>query len=385
MLFPSGRLCLGTARLVVTAALFLGIVNATAVATVELPTTQDDRLIPVFQATRVWNGVTTTREGRVFVCYPSADGPGVQAEEILPDGNRRPYPDQEWNGWRPGQGQDLAHGFVCVNALRVGPDGKSLWIVDAGATGPGKPAVPGGGRIVQVDLPTDRVVRVYQLDQALREKSYVDDLRFHGELAYITDVGAPGLIVLNLRTGQARRLLDGDPSTTARRPMYADGQVQYDTDGKERISHADQLEISPDGKFLYYQPCPGPMSRIETRWLDDPNIPPAELARRVENPWWDAPTSGGTAIDADGNLYVSDPNRRQILKVTPTKEVSTLIADPRLIWSDAMWIDDAGFLWIPATQQNLTPGFTGGKQLVRYPVWIYKMQIGARPAPNDHP
>ena len=50
-----------------------------------------------------------------------------------------------------------------------------------------------------------------------------------------------------------------------------------------------------------------------------------------------------------------------------------------------MWIDDDGFLWIPSTQQNLTPGFTGGKQTVNYPVWIYKMQIGARPAPNDHP
>ena len=61
-----------------------------------------------------------------------------------------------------------------------------------------------------------------------------------------------------------------------------------------------------------------------------------------------------------------------------------MVADPRLEWSDAMWIDDDGFLWMPATQQNRTPGFTGGKMEVEYPVWIYKMQIGAKPAPNDH-
>jgi hypothetical protein len=50
-----------------------------------------------------------------------------------------------------------------------------------------------------------------------------------------------------------------------------------------------------------------------------------------------------------------------------------------------MWIDDAGFLWIPATQQNLTPGFDGGKMSMNYPVWIYKMKIGAKPSPIDHP
>jgi hypothetical protein len=34
---------------------------------VELPTEQDPRLVSVFQAGRVWNGVTTTTDGRVFV------------------------------------------------------------------------------------------------------------------------------------------------------------------------------------------------------------------------------------------------------------------------------------------------------------------------------
>ena len=64
--------------------------------------------------------------------------------------------------------------------------------------------------------------------------------------------------------------------------------------------------------------------------------------------------------------------------------MTTLVADPRLQWSDAMWIDNERFLRMPATQQNRTPDFTGGKQEVDYPVWIYKMQVGAKPAPNDH-
>ena len=360
------------------AAVFFGGGDALAV---DLPTKQDPRLIPVYQANRVWNGVTTTRDGRVFVCYPGADGPGVQVEEIRPEGTRVPYPDAQWNAWK--SGQDIAHGFVCVNALRIGPDG-SLWIVDAGSPGSNQPAVPGAGRIFQVDLKTNQVARVYPLTEAAKPRSYIDDIRFNGPTAYITDVGEPGLIVLDLKSGKARRVLDGDPSTTARRPMYADGVVQRDKDGKDRVAHADQLEVSPDGKYLYFQPCPGPMARIGTRWLDDPTLTSTELARHVEN-WWDAPTCGGTAIDAAGNLYFSDTNAERILKITPDKEVTTLVADPRLQWSDAMWIDDQGFLWMPATQQNRTPGFNGGRQEVEYPVWIYKMQIGAQPAPNDHP
>ena len=344
------------------------------------PAQQDSRLQPVFGSKRVWNGVTTTQDGRVFVCYPGADGPGVSVEEILPDGTRQPYPDAEWNGWKTGQ--SILHAFVCANALRIGPDGK-LWIVDAGSTGPNQPAITGAARVVQIDLQTNQMERIYSLGTATKVKSYVDDIRFNGLQAYLTDAGEPGLIVLDLAGGSARRLLDGDPSTSDRRPMYADGKIMYDKDGKERVSHADQLEVSPDGKYLYYQPCPGPMARIGTRWLDDPTIPPAEIAKHVEA-WWDAPTCGGTAIDARGNLYFSDTNRQRILKITPEKEISTVVADPRLEWSDAMWIDDAGFLWMPATQQNFTPGFTGGKQEVNYPVWIYKLQIGAKPAPNDH-
>ena len=347
----------------------------------ELPTQPDARLVPMFQSDRVWNGVTTTRDGRVFVCYPDADGPGVGVAEVKPDGSRQPYPDAEWNRWQPKQ--STLHAFVCANALRVGPDG-NLWIVDAGSSGPGEPAEKGAGRVVQVNLRTNQLIQIFLLNDALKGKSYVDDIRFNGPEAYLTDAGEPGLIVLDLPSGTARRLLDNDPSTMDRRPMYADGKITYDKNGKERISQADQLEVSPDGKYLYYQPCPGPMSRIETRWLDDPLIPAPEVAKHVEA-WWDSPTCGGTAIDAGGNIYFSDTNQQRILKITPQQEISTVVADPRLEWSDAMWIDDAGFLWMPVSQQNLTPGFTGGKQEVRYPVWIYKMQIGAKPAPNDHP
>ncbi|SDU15721.1 Major royal jelly protein [Verrucomicrobium sp. GAS474] len=347
------------------------------------PQPVDGRLIPAYQSDRIWNGVTLTGGGRVFVAFPG-DGPGIQLGEINADGKAVPYPDAAWNGWIAGQDQAQAPkaAFVHVNALRIGPDGK-LWVVDAGAPGIGKAAVPGGARLIRFDLVKNAVEQIYPLQAGVKPKSFIDDFRFNGENVYLTDAGEPALLVLNMRTGVVRRLLDGDVSTTDHRPVMADGKVLRDEKGKPVWIHADQIEVAPDGHEVYYQPASGPMSRIAAGWLDDSTLDPATIGTYVE-PWLDTPTAGGTAIDAEGSIYLTDPNHRRILKIARDKTVTTLVADPRLIWADALWIDHDGFLWIPATQMNLGKGLNNGKSEIRYPVWIYKMKIGVGPAPNDH-
>lgn len=347
-----------------------------------LPTREDPRLVPVYHGDRAWNAVTTTRDGRVFVGFPQADRPGAQVEELARGGTGRPYPDAAWNAGAK-DGGEVAHAFVLINSIRIGPDG-ALWLVDAGAPGIGKPAVKGGARLFRVDLGTNAIARVYDLGAVAGPRSFVDDVRFHGGTAYLTDAGMPGLIVLDLASGRARRVLDGDRSTTDQRPMFADGRLLVDKDGQPVRVHADQLELSPNGATLYFQPASGPMWRVATRWLDDPAVPAAALAGHVER-FADTPTTGGTAIDARGNLYVADENRRRILRITPVGAASTLVSDPRLAWVDAMWVDSDGFLWMPAAQLNLTPGMNGGTNAVHYPVWIYKLRIGAGPSPLDHP
>ncbi len=357
-----------------------GIVNGRA-APADLPVQQNPNLIPMYHSDRIWNGVATTRDGRVFVGFPQADQPGVQIEELAEDGTATPFPDAAWN--TPVKDGDISHAFVLVNSLRIGPDG-ALWVVDAGAPGLGHPAIKGAARLIRIDLAGNKVTRIYDLAQVADEHSYIDDVRFHGGLAYLTDAGTPGLIVLDLATGAARRVLDHDKSTTDQRPMYADGRLLMDKDGNPVRVHADQLEVSPDGQTLYFQPASGPMWRVGTKWLDDPAVAATDLAGHVEH-FVDTPTTGGTAIDAQGNIYVSDENRRRILRITPAGDISTVVADPRLVWVDAMWIDDAGSLWMPAAQLNLIPGLNKGKAAVAYPVILYRMGIDAQPSPIDHP
>ncbi|RAN93418.1 hypothetical protein GAR05_05502 [Micromonospora saelicesensis] len=341
-----------------------------------LPTEEDHRLTPVLHEDRVCTGVTTLR-GRVFLSYPSADRPGVQVVEALSDGRRVPYPDAAWNR----AGQPPSGAFVHVNGLRVGPDGR-LWIVDSGSPRIGGAQVPGGARLIAVDPDDDHVERVYHLDEAVHPGSYVDDVRFNGRVAYFSDAGAAGLIVLDLDSGRSRRVLDGHPST-AGGPVVADGRALRDPGGAEVRLHVDQLEVSPEGRWLYYQPASGGMSRIATRWLDDPSVSADELARRVER-WCDTPSTGGTAIDATGTIYLSDLERRRVLVLAPDRSVRTLVADPRLAWVDAMWLDADARLWMPAAQLHLTAGLNGGVSAVEYPVQIYRMPVEIGPPARDH-
>jgi len=336
---------------------------------------EDARLVPVYHADMVWNGVTTAPDGRVFVDFPPmGQTPGPQVAEIGKDSSLHAYPDASWNRRSPGQ--DSSHVWLRVNAVRVGPDG-NLWVVDCGAPGSGSTAVS-GAKIVAFNLSTNQVVRIYEFHSPIvGANSYIDDIRFNGNMAYITDAGVPGLIVMNLDTGAQRRVLDHDRSTTAERPIMAEGQVLKTPDGQLLKIHADQLEVSPDSQYLYFQPASGPLYRIATRWLDDPSLPNAELARQVTR-WYDTPSTGGTAIDANGNLYVTDVNQRLILKITPEKKTSVLVSDSRLIWADALWIDDQGNLLIPQAQLNRTAPFNGGISRVQLPYHIFKIQIGAK-------
>ena len=237
-----------------------------------------DQLSVVLQLDSVATGFASTAQGRMFLPLSHIDGSaGPQVIEWA-DGKPVPFPDDGWNSFS--KGDDPKSKFVHVNALRIGPDG-ALWVVDVGAAGIGGQTLPHGPKIVKVDIGTKKVVRTFPLDDVTTAKSYVDDIRFHGSLAYITDAGAPGIIVLDLKTGTARRALGGDPSVTAQRAVTADDHILRGPDGKPVKIHADQLEVSPDGKFFFYQPASGPLSRISTRYLDDPKLSTLELAKQV--------------------------------------------------------------------------------------------------------
>ncbi|PTQ13440.1 hypothetical protein CLG96_04950 [Sphingomonas oleivorans] len=322
----------------------------------------------------IWNGVAVDH-GRIFVAGPRWTGSKGPAIGIIgKDGRPLPYPDPGWNAWRAGD--DPVRAFVNINAIHL--DGKgALWAVDTGSPDFGGNPLPGGAKLVAIDLATDRVKRVIPFgpDIAL-PGSYVDDIRFNGNFAYLTDAGRPGIIIVNLATGAMRRVLDDDRSTGARadRPIILDGKTLLAPDGNPLRVNSDPLEISPDGKWLYFAPLPGPWSRIETRWLDDFSTTPERIAAKVE-PWADLPPVGGTAMDANGDLYFADLAANALKRRTPDGRITTLIQDERLHWVDAPFVDSDHVIWLPVPQMDRVALFNGGMSKTKWPVRLYRLAL----------
>ncbi|OJH36542.1 L-dopachrome tautomerase-related protein [Cystobacter ferrugineus] len=323
----------------------------------------------------IWNGVALSDEGKVFVAGPRWTGSTGPALGVLDaQGQPRAYPDERWNGWQPGQ--DASQSFVNINAIHKGPE-DSLWVIDTGSPDFGGAPLPGGAKVVRINLKNGQVVRVYPLGSDIATPtSYVDDIRLKGNRGYLTDAGRPGLIVLDLDTGAARRVLDNAAAVTAPadRPIVLEGKVLNGPDGAPLRVHADPLELSADGRWLYFASLHGPWSRIETRWLDDASLSPEAVLSHVE-PWADLPPTGGTALDAHGNLYFSDLAEDAIKKRTADGRIETLVADPRLHWVDAPFLAADGWLWLPVPQMDRVPLFNGGVSRTVRPVQLLRLRV----------
>lgn len=357
---------------------------------------QDPRIQVALTLDTPCNGVSTTEDGRLFVLYARVDGTQAQGlPEVVEwvNGTGVPYPDARWNSYAgPDSDSDPATTLVRVNSQRVGPDGK-LWLVDTGSPGFGSPVIlPEGPKLVVVDTSTNEVARVYPMGNVTLSESLLDDIRFDatGTRAYLTDAGAGGaLIVLDLESGRGVRLLEGDLSVGAFTPTSGEGKFLRSTSGQLSYIYADQLEVSPDGKWFYYQPASGGMSRIETRVLDEAysNSSMASLGvlSGYVEPYALTPSTGGTAVDAEGNIYVSDTDRQAIEKIYPNGTRTTMVQDERLLWVDAMWVDNQNRLWLPSAQLNRGAPFqTDGKSQVVKPLHVYTIDIGVGSSPIDH-
>ncbi|KAK2596608.1 hypothetical protein QQS21_006284 [Conoideocrella luteorostrata] len=363
-----------------------------AVATCQISDgSQDPRVRVALTTETPITGLSTTPDGRMFFVYGRVDGTtGPLVVEYNREKNTTaPFPDTAWNSYT--KDKDAATHFVRINSQRVGPDG-NLWLVDAGSPGFGAPNIlPGGPKVIVVNLATNSVQRVYPLHSVSSSLTFLNDIRFNRafNVAFITDAGtdSPSVIVLDLTTGKATRTLDDHPSTRQYMPLSSEGKIVR-INGQPLYVYNDQLEVSPDGAYLYYQPASGGMSRIPTGHLEDAlhnsTLESSGVIGQYVEPFANTPSTGGTAIDAQGNLYVSDYDSLRVIKISKDGTMTLLVQDARLLGIDAMWIDSHGMLWMPGAQLSRGAAFNNGTSLVRRPIAVYKMYIGVGPSRIDH-
>jgi len=321
------------------------------------------------------NGVAVSPKGRVFASFPrwtSLEAPSVM--EATHDGSFRPYPGNEWNDWWPGAS---SHDRIVSSHAVFADASNHLWIVDD--AGPRvAPAVVGAAKLVKIDLATDRVVRVYPLGSEILPKgTMIGHLRVDDRFAYVTEAHHGSILVVDLDSGRARKVLERAPSTRADPSIVPviEGREMRRTTGEVPQLHVDLLELSEDGKWLYFMPLFGPvLRRIETRFLRDENLTEDELSSRVEDVVRVPPLAGIT-IDRAGNLYFCSFTENAILKMGKDRKIETLIADPRISFPNEPAIGPDGWLYFPSSQAHRLPAFNGGVSRVVLPFEVFKVKI----------
>lgn len=300
-------------------------------------------------------GVTVSADGRIFVNFPRWTEDNAVSVAELKNGQVVPYPDIEWNAWRNARKDEVSPGdhWVCVQSVVAA--GSSLWVIDPAAPAMGN-VVPNGPKLVRIDLATNRPVRTYAFGEDVAPQgSYLNDVRISpdGSTAYLSDSGAKGaLVVVDLASGRAKRVLDGHPSTQPDKSvtvMY-DGKPLRRPDGRGVEFAADGIALSPDGGTFYWQAIKGKtLYSIPTSALTGPT---AATAAAIRTAGENGPADGLIIGRRDGRMYVSSPQDDSVKWRDPTKPdapLALLVTDPRLRWPDTFGEGPDGTIYITSS------------------------------------
>lgn len=326
-------------------------------------------------------GVSVSTDNRVFVSFPKKEPYAMGLSEIV-DGERKPYPDKVWN---VKEGMPDSH-FVNVQDIYIDTENQ-LWVLDSkpssGASVFGKDgsaeSLQGQFKLVQIDLASNKVVRQYSFDDLDKAKSGLNDVRVDTDknLAYLSDPGQAGIVVLDLNTSTTRLVLADSPFTKADPNVvlsYA-GQEMRDSNGNPFRSNVNGIALTKDNKYFYFKPINSTkLYRIETVYLVDVSLTAEELKSKVED-LGETVITHGLVADVKGNIYLTSSLDYSIKRYTPDGKLETVVQDSRLIWPDSLGVGSDGYLYFSCAQVNRLPQWNDGQDKASYPYEVYRVKV----------
>ncbi|MEO1520104.1 MAG: L-dopachrome tautomerase-related protein [Cyanobacteria bacterium J06633_2] len=298
--------------------------------------------------------IAVTPDGRLLMSQHQFYGTDFKVVEVLSNGTVQPFPTEDWSS----PPDDNGIGLNNVLGIRADMNGV-VWMLDnAGESG--------AGRLVGWDTRTDSLHQVvYLASPIIPDNAFLNDFAidlFH-DAAYIADTAGgsnSALIVVDLNTGYARRVLDGHSSMQPEDiSMVIDGETVMSGGEEVRIG-VNPITLAPDNDWVYYGPMTGrSLYRIRTADLLDVSLSADELAARVER-FGDKPISDGITIDAGGNVYVTDITNNAIGVTRPTGNYEVLYQDEMLSWTDGFGFGPDNQIYVTVNQLHRSPALNGG-------------------------
>ena len=288
-----------------------------------------------------WTGVAVSKEGRIFVTFPTqTEFPSFHVGE-LKAGVAAPLLDREEN-----------RSFSNLTGIYLDALDR-LWVLDSGKL-EGRKTPTGLAKLVCIDIRRNRISRSHVISSGLlTAESFLADLRIdaHRGMAYLSDAGAGGILVIDLKSGDQWMGLDRKTAQTRASGRFIAYPHQNYTPDQP---HVNGLTFSEDGRELYFTPL------LETRIfsipldvISDHKMPMSQRCSRIRILAEHIHPSAGMVV-RDGVIYMGDLQGSRIMTVDiKTRSVAHLPLPMPIHWADDFAKDSQGDIWFTESEVNI--------------------------------
>ncbi len=262
-----------------------------------------------------------------------------------------------------------------------------VWMLDNGMRSGITP------KLVGWDIKADKLHQIIMLPPPVAPKdAFVNDFAVdtrHDHIFISDPAGGAnaGLIVVNLNTGKARRVLEGHSSVIPENVDLIIDKVTIqvkDKSGKPNRPHIGVNPITEDLKneWVYFGPMHGlSLYRIKADDLVNESFDSKSLASRVER-YSNKPISDGITIDKDNNIYLGELAENAIGVISADRKYKRLAQSPELSWVDSFCFGPAGQLYGVANRLHQSATLNGGVLKAKPPYYLIKVNALAAGLPG---
>ena len=320
--------------------------------------------------------IAVAPSGRVFVSMHQFFGTEARVAEVKADGMMTPFPNKALATFSAGEPLSLDS----VLGLRCDSAG-NLWLLDNGMREKSTP------KLIAFNTETGNLTQVIWLPSTVtRPDSFLNDLVVDesSRHVYIADPAGganAALIVVDLSTGSARRVLEGHRSVVPEAGVeLAIGGDFVEIKRPDGTTFRPAVGVNPIGadvanEWLYFGPMHGTMLyRTPTAVLRDTTLAPEALAGKAEE-YAKRPISDGITIDKEGNIYISDvaSNAVGVIKGA-TRQYETVAMNAAISWPDAFSYGPDGRLYVVANQLHKSAVLNAGVDETKPPFLIFSFK-----------
>ncbi|MFC3122417.1 L-dopachrome tautomerase-related protein [Agaribacter flavus] len=297
--------------------------------------------------------IAISPEGRIFLSVHEFYFKPLRVVELLKDGTTRPYPNSDWAYAAQEREHGGLYGVLGLNVDKFG----ILWMLDVSGD-------EHAGRLIGWDTTKEKLHKViYLAKPVIKSTSFLNDLAIDSKnnAIFIADTGTGSIIVVDLNTGHARRVLESAAQTKAEPlDMVIDGKL-VKLGGQTARLGINPITIDHKSEFVYFGAMTGrSIYRISTKDLLDNQLSEKELVKRIQR-YGDKPISDGITIDNAGNVYVTSITDDSIGMTQADGNYKTLFKRDDLSWPDGLAIGPNDYVYATINELHRSPVLNDGK------------------------